>query len=90
VNKPRFYLHELPDKGPIVAFEAATRDEALAAGVVVQQVFRNYSAFHQIGSIPDFDNQASFHGWELWRPIDDETLQRLLAECEVAYEKYLS
>ena len=84
---PRFFLHELPDKGPIVAYQAATLDEALTAGVVVQKVFRGYSAFHQIGSIPAYDNQPSFHGWELWRPIDDETLQRLLAECEVEYEK---
>ena len=87
---PRFYLYELPGKGPIVAYDAVTGDEAWAASAVVQQVFRDFSVFHQIGVTPDGANRPGFHGWELWRPIDDATMQSLLAQCEELYEKHIS
>jgi hypothetical protein len=85
-----FYLYDLPGKGPIVAYDAADKTEARCAAAAILQVLKSYSPFHQIGMRPDGPNEPGFHGWELWMPIDEATLNTLVSECEAVYLQYLA
>lgn len=68
------------DKNPMLAYEAKSEHEAIAysAGVRKANTAYDLGLFHQIGS----DGMEGFHGWEIWKGLDElnERNLELIAE----------